>query len=272
MRKQIVGILALAACSGCGPSGGDIKSAVEAWLKETRPAYQYEVVEVSNVKKYGSAYEYDLTVKDKETGDVLVSHENSLLFRDGKIAVFKGERMKPFGFERMRATTKTIMDSAEYRGATVQKIDTSSYCTNNETGSENTFSCLDDVALVPAGQKDPRNVRITNIMSWDGQRWGTAKIEPKLTGVWWRNDERSLRFNENGDLDIENHGDGTSAQNLWKDGGNKTLLIQYPEQRGMSGTLLQPAGPVARCPYKLSALEFELVDCNYYRLIGKYHR
>jgi len=277
MRRLISAVL-LAGCTGslagCDKGASDLQSTLDKWVKETRPASHFEIGEVSNVSKSGNTYEFDVAVTDKDTGKVAAVHEELPFTKDGQLA-FAGDskmfpKMYPLAFEQYFASVKTVLGDPRYAGQQSQKIRTSANCSDLDDNNPNTFSCTNGVTIVPAGDSKAETVTLINLMTWNGQAWEVSLQPSKLTDGQWVNDERTLTFHEGGQLEI--YAPGGSAHDDWRDEGNGNILIQYPGSRGMSGQWLDQPGPVARCPIKLTPLTMTIVNCQYDRLIGTYHR
>lgn len=275
MRKLGLCLAGLAVLAGCDKGASDLQSTLDKWVKDTRPDSHYEIGQVSNVSKPGGFYEFDVSVTDKDTGKVAAVHEELPFTKDGQLA-FAGDskmfpKMYPLAFEQYFASVKTVLGDPRYAGQEAQKVRTSAYCNDLDDNNPNTFSCTNGVTIVPSGGGKAETVTVINLMTWNGKAWEASLQPQKLTDGWWMNAERRLTFHEGGQLDIAVDGGG-SAQDNWRDEGNGNFLIQYPGHRSMTGTWLEAPGPVARCPVKLTALTLTIVDCDYNRLIGTYHR
>ena len=253
-----------------------------AWVKQTRPGSHFEIGEVSNVQRdpSHSRYKFDLTVTDKNTGQVIKSHEDLPLSKDGAVIYVSYDKMTPLGYERTIAAMAAFSRIFPPETVTVLDVSHEMYCGYSDDTDDNTFECDDEVVFQRPGDAKSDMRLVGYKIKWNGKDWvstepesasgGAAASEPPLVGYQWINDQRRLSFASDGTLVITDNS-GDSVKNKWQDGGNSTVLIQYPGMMGMSGQYIEQPGPVARCPYKLTAQEFTIVDCAYYRLIGTYH-
>lgn len=264
---MLAAVLALASCSGNAPDADGVKVALTKFFEASRAGANYEIGGIENVKCSKNKKDdnigcgFDLTITDKDAQITETLSAGDTFTPDGSL-VWDPEY--PLQFEELIAARKLLRDDPQFKGLTFQKVDPS--CSKSEKGPGQ--FCLVTLKLSEGSVSDIYAAITGNLARTDAS-W-TLTVDPATLNGGWERGRLELQFSDNR-LIVRDSG-GQSLFDTRPD-GDGALLMQKPAEGTMSGTITQPAGPIARCTYQLkSAIKLTITSCRYSGLEGDFYK
>lgn len=257
--------LSLASCNNA-PDADAIRVAVSKFFETARAGAHYEVGAITNIKCSASKQtptaqfcSFDMELTDKDSGKATTTHEGAAIDKDGTVIE---TRPSPWVFEQA-AAIDTLLAGPQLAGMGFKFDKVSPSCSFLD-GAEYCLASLQ-------GHDGPTafTANVFGKAALTNGRWTVAVDPPKLEGSW-ENAHAKLNFSQWG-LSLRLIG-GNSYQLDTKPNGNTAILIQLPQANSLGGNLVQNAGPISNCVYKLTLIKLSFSACSYEDLLGSFYK